>query len=98
MGVLPLQIELGRWKDVSLEYRTCRVCDQEVLENEYHHILFCDALKDVRTDFFGELSNIDYGCKLDLLKTVFKTENLKISGRYVEAIFAIKRETLYKSS
>ena len=80
-----------------MEYRTSRVCEQNVLEDEFHHVLFCDALIEPRTDFSGELNNVNYKDQVELLKTVFKLENLKISGHHIEAMFAIRREILYKS-
>ncbi len=96
-GILPLQVELGRWKDVPLEYRTCRVCEEDILEDEYHHVSFCEALKTPGTAFFSDLKNINYANKVELMKTVFKPENLKTSGRYIEKMFAIRQEILYKS-
>ena len=97
MGVLPLQIELGRWKDVPLEYRVCRVCESNELEDEYHHVLFCDALVVTRTHLFGELEDVNYDNKESLLKSIFKRENLKTAGRFIEAMYMERRELLYKS-
>ena len=97
MGVLPLQIELGRWKDVPLEYRVCRVCEKDELEDEYHHVLFCDALVMTRTYLFRELKNVDYSSKENLLKSIFKPENLKTTGRYIEQMYMERRDLLYKS-
>ena len=39
LGILPLQLEVGRWKDVALEDRYCRVCMSEYLEDEYHFVM-----------------------------------------------------------
>ena len=41
-GILPLEIEVGRYQDISLPERTCQVCGQAV-EDEIHFLLTCDA-------------------------------------------------------
>ena len=67
------------------------------MEDEYHHVLFCDALVVTRTHLFGELVNVDYSSREELLKTIFKSENLKIAGRYIEQMYMERRELLYKT-
>ena len=52
LGVLPLQIEIGRCKDVALENRYCRVCMTGCLEDEYHFVMFCDSLSEERTTMY----------------------------------------------
>ena len=50
IGIMSLSIEKGRFTNVPLENRLCHICSEDLLEDEYHFILFCDALKDVRTN------------------------------------------------
>ena len=57
LGVLPLAIETGRWKDTPLELRTWKVCDKGFLEDEFHFLLHCDAYVQTQTEFFAELEN-----------------------------------------
>ena len=45
IGILPLALEVGRFTDVPLEYRTCQICDDELLEDEFHFLLYCEGLK-----------------------------------------------------
>jgi len=40
-GVLPLQIEVGRYKGVLEEDRLCGLCDLMVVEDEWHFLFFC---------------------------------------------------------
>ena len=40
LGILPLEIESGRWKDGALEERLCRLCNDRLLGNEYHFVLY----------------------------------------------------------
>ncbi len=53
-GILPIKIETGRFNDTPLEYRLCDICSDDLLENEYHLVLYCESLKDIRSEFFGE--------------------------------------------
>ncbi len=45
VGILPLHIETGRWKDIPLEERICYACDEFNLEDEYHFLIHCDSYK-----------------------------------------------------
>ena len=99
LGILPLKIESGRWKDTPLEYRKCQICKDHTLENEYHFILNCDALSDICTEYFVELHDkigirpgVDEG---DLVQQVLVKDALKISGRFLERMYLKRRELLY---
>ena len=35
--ILPLQIEMGHWKNIKYEYRICKICDEGV-ESENHFV------------------------------------------------------------
>ncbi len=37
-GILPLRIETGLWKNDSIEDRVCLVCDENIVEDEYHFL------------------------------------------------------------
>ena len=43
-GILPLEIEVGRYRDVPLENRICRLCDNGDIEDEIH---FCVDVVDM---------------------------------------------------
>ena len=100
LGILPLQIEIGRWKDVALENRYCRVCEEDVLENEYHFVMYCEGLTEPRTDMYIELNektDIDlYGPKEVVLKEMLSKNNIKILARHLETMWSTRREILYK--
>ncbi len=59
VGILPLGLEVGRYTDVPLENRLCHICNEGLLDDEYHFILYCDALKDTRSKFFGSTTVLD---------------------------------------
>ncbi len=39
-GILPLSIETGRWGNIPLGNRICKMCDSLVVEDEYYHFIF----------------------------------------------------------
>ncbi len=55
LGVLPLAIETGRWKNTPLETRLCKACGKGFLEDEFHFLLHCDAYVTTRIEYFQEL-------------------------------------------
>ncbi len=46
-GVLPLHLELGRYKNSPIETRVCHICDAGFLEDELHFLYKCPGLADV---------------------------------------------------
>ena len=84
-----------------MENRRCAICKDRTLENEYHFILKCDALKDLRTTYFLELHE-KVGVKPSetegsLVKQLLVKDALKISGRHLEMMYLRRRELLYSN-
>ena len=42
------QIEVGRYAQIKLEERVCKICTSASVEDEFHFILHCDAYLEVR--------------------------------------------------
>ena len=40
-GVLPLQVEIGRFRKIPLEERLCNLCDMGQVEDEFHFLCIC---------------------------------------------------------
>ena len=55
LGVLQLQIELGRYQNIVRDLRICKLCNQEV-ESELHFLLRCSKLECIRTTLGQDLS------------------------------------------
>ena len=53
-GILPLEIESGRYWNLKIEERICKVCDSRKVEDEMPHIFQCEKLESVR----GEVMNV----------------------------------------
>ena len=57
-GILPLQIEIGRFRNIELSNRICQVCHTEV-EDEIHFLLTCDAFVEPRTNLYQKAYTAD---------------------------------------
>ena len=51
-GSLPLAIETGRYNNISLEKRTCPICNNNVIEDEIHFVCVCEKLQIIRQHYF----------------------------------------------
>ncbi len=40
-GILPLDIKVGRWNNVNINARLCKLCNNGSIENEYHFMFEC---------------------------------------------------------
>ena len=55
-GTLPLEVETGRYRQVPLDERICKLC-QASIENEIHFLVDCHFYDDLRYDLFNTMSN-----------------------------------------
>ena len=53
IGILPLGLETGRFTDVPLENRLRCICEDGLLDDEYHFLLYCEGLKDIHSKHFA---------------------------------------------
>ena len=47
-GVLPLQVEIGRFRKIPSEERFCNLCDMGQVEDEFHFLCICTNYSDLR--------------------------------------------------
>lgn len=55
-GILPLQIEIGRYRDVPLCDQLCELCDDLSVEDEIHFLCECSYYTEFRSDLFNHAS------------------------------------------
>ena len=57
-GCLPLAVETGRYRipKVPLNQRTCKICNQNCIEDEFHFIIECITLQGLREQLFLSIS------------------------------------------
>ncbi len=52
-GILPLEVEVGRFVGTDKKERFCTVCKTLNIEDEYHFLYVCSPLEEVRTKFYN---------------------------------------------
>ena len=57
-GILPLEIEVGRYRDIPLKERICQLCNNAV-EDEIHFLCECPRYMDYRESLFKEAKEVD---------------------------------------
>ena len=57
-GILPLEIEVGRYRNVPLPERTCQICRMAV-EDEIHFLLTCTAYSNLRSGLISKAIESD---------------------------------------
>ena len=57
-GVLPLRVETGRFKNTPRELRTCQICEEGVVETEYHFLFECPTIEPERTEMYSAYEEI----------------------------------------
>jgi hypothetical protein len=55
-GILPLQVEVGRWNGIPIEERTCLLCNLGLVEDECHFLFECYKFHDERINLFTQLN------------------------------------------
>ncbi len=54
-GILPLHIEIGRFRGTALEERTCQICNSQSIADEFHFILICYEYNKLRNNLFNSI-------------------------------------------
>jgi hypothetical protein len=97
-GILPLQVEIGRYRNTNLEDRICTLCTQNIVEDEYHVLCVCESYQEYRYvlynkassyfDNFYQLHNID---KFVLLNSNMQKEVIY----FLDQALSKRRENIY---
>ena len=58
MGILPINIELGRFRQIPLEDRHCYKCTN-VIEDEVHFLIQCQVYQNLRAPLFAIACNVN---------------------------------------
>ena len=101
-GILPFEVEVGRFVCKDKEERVCTVCGSQQIEDEYHVLYSCVALKPVRKAFYREyIPNYKGFKKLEnrvKTKILMEAEMIKNTGFFIEQMFKKRRDILYNKN
>jgi hypothetical protein len=76
-GILQLHVESGRFNQTSLENRTCNICNDGNIEDEFHFICKCTEYSNERNKLFSqhEVKNNNFRNFSDEDKFIYILEN-----------------------
>ena len=100
-GILPLKIETGRYQNIPKELRLCTLCEENVIENEIHFLLYCSKYDNIRTTFYNAVNSISTGFQnlddIEKLRVIMTPEIVCCTAEYIWNCFNIRKSTLYLS-
>jgi hypothetical protein len=98
-GILQLNIELGRFRNISLENRLCEMCNHGVIENEMHFLCECPAYELNRQSMYNSISHkspdFEQYTNENKFIHIMKYE-WKHLGRYLHSAWDIRSTILYR--
>jgi len=98
-GILPLAIETGRWNNVTLEERLCKLCNDNSIEDEIHFIFQCPFYNTTRRNFLDHVVDVNPHFETldnnEKLRFCFQKENLNTFCKYINEIFHYRQCHLY---
>jgi hypothetical protein len=97
-SILPLNIEIGRFRQIALEDRLCTVCDGNVIEDEFHFICQCPLYNSCRLDMYQDIINkySNFSNLPDKEKFIYLMKwEWKLLGKFLGRALEIRTNTLY---
>ncbi len=99
-GILPLEVETGRFTDIKREHRFCKNCNTTQVEDEYHFLFVCKALKKPRKEWLkaNNLNNRAFKSlsSQDKARLLLQPESIKSLSVLVQELFMTRRNLIYK--
>ena len=56
---MPLEIEVGRFRNIPLSSRICKMCNSNIVEYEIHFLCECESYTDYRFALFSDAKQTD---------------------------------------
>ena len=101
-GILPLEVETGRYKKgkkVDREFRYCKVCNCGSAEMEYHFMFSCDTLKVERAQgYLDSVDDIGHFMVIqdsEKIRYLLGPEKVKGLGNLMESMFDRRHQSLF---
>ena len=100
-GILPIEIETGRFRNINRELRFCKMCESRtMIEDEIHFLHVCSRSKDahdehlkpMRAGFEGDVEKDRIGFTRYLLQD----GTIKEFSKVLEAIYMYRKDLLLK--
>lgn len=102
IGILPLEIETGRWRSIQADRRFCKLCSIDCVENETHFVFYCSKYAHLIDIFVSNVKeifpHIDLLDMPDSIKwqTIMSPEIVLVTCKYLSTIFDMRQTTLFQ--
>jgi hypothetical protein len=94
-GYHELEIEKGRYSNIPIHERICKVCNSKQVETEYHFVFICPMFKDLRARFIPRKFLINPNVmKLHILMSSRNETYIKDLASYIYLAFVRRKELL----
>ena len=94
LGILPLEIEVGRFRGIPADRRICKCCLINVPEDEFHFVCICPSYGEHRTELYrkhGFTDNISNDAKfITIMSTKFR-----FLAEYLDRAWSTRNIILY---
>ena len=94
LGILPICIETGRFRNLDVNERICEVCNIDLVEDEFHFICVCNAYCEYREILFDKVENSENMSLEELFVYVMKCKPFEVS-EYVEKAWSKRKRVLF---
>ena len=95
LGVLAIEVELGRFNNVVREHRICKLCKKGV-EDKLHLLFQCEKLIKPRTDLFMNQPEL-LSLNSNINRLIFLTKHPYVFGNYMLKLWNVRIEVLNNS-
>ena len=96
LGILPLMIELGRFRNINLENRLCTLCNLSLVQDEKHFLFICPAYATLRNSWFNSMN-----LNLEKFNTHNENELIRVfefnrqTAKYIVKAFELRKTILF---
>ncbi len=98
-GILPLELETGRYKGIDRENRLCTLCNLGAIEDQIHFSFICPAYDHFRTEFTNtckdRIPRWDNMCEVDKISSLFESQS-RLFGKFIKKCFLHRKSLLFK--
>lgn len=99
LGILQLSIETGRYTQVKLEDRVCKLCNNGSIEDEFHFLCKCSKYNELRISLYENItfSNDGFAGLDDQSKFIFMLKSYnKYVVDYLKSAWELRKTILFR--
>ena len=98
-GILPLNIETGRFRNQALDERLCTLCEFNEIEDESHFLFQCSLYDELRNEWVSHIVNKTANFleldKINKFKVIFDIHH-RITAKFILRCYQLRKESLYR--